>query len=252
MSKVVEDAYTDTWLTEEGLADPLLTGQGTKAGDPLGDLMYNFLMAKALRQIRKQLQDLGLSLEIPWDGQRSPFPGEESNCAAPLSDVSFVDDGLFFVIAASATELWEKIHVLVPIIIEVFKRFGVDLNFGVGKTEIMIMFYGLGSTKHRVLLHVHQKSLLHVAASGTVVHLRAVASYKHLGGLVSLKGEMLPEVKNRANSGIVAMSGIRAEAAVGGSAMGCGMSEIITALWLNINPLQYLLVGFSQGIRGLR
>ena len=46
-SRVVEDAYTDTWLSEGGLADPLLTGQGTKAGDPLGDLMYNFLMAAA-------------------------------------------------------------------------------------------------------------------------------------------------------------------------------------------------------------
>lgn len=99
-----------------------------------------------------------------------------------------MDDGLFFIMAASATEPWEKFHILVPIIAGVFKQSAVDLNFGVGKNEIMIMFYSPGSTNHRVLLHVHQKSLLHVAASGTVVHLRAVASYKHLGGLVSLKG----------------------------------------------------------------
>ena len=56
--------------------------------------------------IRKQLQDMGISMEAPWDGRKKHLPVEEKHCTALLAEV------LFGVLAEEAQELWEKIQVL--------------------------------------------------------------------------------------------------------------------------------------------
>ena len=48
-----------------------VTMRGTKAGDPLGDLLYNFLAARLFSNVRQRLQEENLCFRLQYDGRRS-------------------------------------------------------------------------------------------------------------------------------------------------------------------------------------
>ena len=49
--KVIAEAHQDTWFTTQGLVEAVVTKMGSRPGDPLGDIIYNFLATLVLKEI---------------------------------------------------------------------------------------------------------------------------------------------------------------------------------------------------------
>ena len=70
-------------------------GSGTKAGDPLGDLLFTVAIRKILVHISTALRQEGLTSEVPFDPRAGPLaPGAGVQTRADIEDVSYVDDDM--------------------------------------------------------------------------------------------------------------------------------------------------------------
>ena len=60
LRQCVADAHQSVWVSTEGLDDILETGRGSLPGDPLGDEIFNHLMALLLREVAESLKRDGV------------------------------------------------------------------------------------------------------------------------------------------------------------------------------------------------
>ena len=71
LNDVVADVHSSTWFTIQGLVDPVCTELGTRAGDPLADVCYNFIVIRAHNHIEIELKNADLITCLP--PLRMPF-----------------------------------------------------------------------------------------------------------------------------------------------------------------------------------
>ena len=62
--ELVAEAHSDTWLSVEGAANITQVKKGSKPGDNLGDIVFNYIMVAILRDIAQQLLDEGLAVRV--------------------------------------------------------------------------------------------------------------------------------------------------------------------------------------------
>ena len=66
---------THTWVTVQGSSDLHMTSRGTKAGYPIGYLLFTVALTRVLRELRDTLRAEGLSSSLPLDPRGGPFSG---------------------------------------------------------------------------------------------------------------------------------------------------------------------------------
>ena len=91
--------HKNTWYKLDRSSDFCLFSQGVKQGDPLGDILYNFLMASLIKALRKGLAARGLESLFPFAaGPVFQCCGERDVDHVPCQDASYMDD-LFVAVA---------------------------------------------------------------------------------------------------------------------------------------------------------
>ena len=55
LDKIVAASHKGTWLSTNGLTNIVATVQGTRAGDPFGDIIFAFLCSRVLRKTKNYL-----------------------------------------------------------------------------------------------------------------------------------------------------------------------------------------------------
>ena len=65
LNDVIDDVHTSTWFTVQGLEEPVCTCLGTRAGDPLADVCYNFIVCRSHNQIETELKEAELVTKLP-------------------------------------------------------------------------------------------------------------------------------------------------------------------------------------------
>ena len=68
---MVRECRVGTGWGTHGLAPVVATRIGSRAGDPFGDLIFNFLMVEIVSALGCRLQHEDLVLPLPWDGRPS-------------------------------------------------------------------------------------------------------------------------------------------------------------------------------------
>ena len=214
LMELLRESHCNTWFSTEGLDDIVRTDAGTRAGDPLADVMFNLLMAAVLQRLRLRLRSQGLTSHIPWPPEMPPIDALPSNHGGgPLieaADVSYVDDAAVMIQSAKAEGLAERVTRATAEIIDTFAQHGLVVNMKPGKTEAIMSWRGPGSrhAKRKVLLD--GGSIIKVRlASGEECSLRIVDAYKHLGGYVAADASMRREIGNRASSGMTVYMELR-------------------------------------------
>ena len=89
---LLKDALTNTHFFISGLDAPCRTTRGTRPGDPLGDLLYNMVMALIMRDARGSMLQM---TNAEWIGGPTPcadFPAFEGLPRVAFLDLAFVDD----------------------------------------------------------------------------------------------------------------------------------------------------------------
>ena len=68
VNKLYQSSHALTWFSSDGLEDFVVSKQGSKPGDPLGDLAFAFLICRVLRYTHGKLASAGLGCNLSVDG----------------------------------------------------------------------------------------------------------------------------------------------------------------------------------------
>ena len=184
LQSVVAAMLKHTWAKVPGADRYMLPRTGSRPGDPLADALFGFVMAKALHAIARRYDAEGLC--TTWNDDLPIAPA-----------VVWVDDAIFHV-EASASQLQEKTTCALRILHEEMLRVGLCLNYGQGKTEVLMCFWGSkakGSSQH---FFQQMRGQFHVCNEfDGVFTVRAVPHYKYLGGFITKTLSLLPELRVR-------------------------------------------------------
>ena len=60
VSAAVREPHSDTWHSTQGMPNVTATYVGSKPGDPLGDIIFNFLACRVLSTFERQASEQGL------------------------------------------------------------------------------------------------------------------------------------------------------------------------------------------------
>ena len=92
--ELLRDLHSNTWFTLQGHDKVVRFQNGTKQGDPLGDLMFNFAMAALVRELQEALSEAGLQFSLDMNSEGCMFREFDPQCSSqsvPLQDVSHMD-----------------------------------------------------------------------------------------------------------------------------------------------------------------
>ena len=62
------EVHATTWFQIDGMSDVIETTRGSRPGDPFGDFVHSFLMAKLLKHVEAVATAEGIITEFSFDG----------------------------------------------------------------------------------------------------------------------------------------------------------------------------------------
>ena len=174
-----------TWFSLRNLPGTLTgTGQGTRPGNPLADLLFAFLFSRVTSELHQQLDLAGLLDHFPLQWLPNvPFAPDEQESFSP-SLGSWADDLYIATSVAAARDLTETATTICAIAIDVSAKFGLALNLGSDKTNLVLVPRGSGSFEFKRQLASSPSPHLTVATRSLgFVDVQIVRDYVHLGTL---------------------------------------------------------------------
>ena len=169
--KIVEQLYTNTWVSMDYIYHILHTTKGAGAGTPNADLVFSAVFAVVLNTLHDALDS---------DGLIHTFEATNDRPEVKCIEGTYVDDGVFPVIAPPL-EIETKVAKTCEMIVVVFSMFFVEVNFGPNKTETTISIDGDGAKGVRVRLLGTPNPIIKFEVLGECKHIRIVPRYKHVG-----------------------------------------------------------------------
>ena len=197
---LVQQAHEATWITVQGIPWPASTSSGSKAGDPLGDVFFIFLMTRIVHEIEARLASEDLLYRLPC--HPGPFGHALDSTSDPLavvSQVSYMDDLLLAATDPSPAGILAKAKRTASVAFSVIVAHGMRPNFSKGKSEVAFWVSGLGVSAFRSEVFLLGTIGIPVEGRG-IVPLCVTRTYKHMGAVVTPELRMLPELKSRASS----------------------------------------------------
>ena len=205
----VSEIHRSTWwiLTQDH--QPIRTEKGTRPGDGFADVLWSLVFAQWIARLQDRLIATGAFPPGMWNGQQGLYTdvGEEEVAHAV---VVWADDAVILGSAPSPIQIVEKLQYTCSIMVQELVRYGLHPNFRNGKTEAIVDPRGRGATAIRRKLFQEDRCRL---ALDTPLPddpaLKLVASYKHLGGLLTHGSKLHPEVRHRVAQGMAAYNTYR-------------------------------------------
>ena len=197
LNALVAEMHEGSWFAIEGMRTITTTAKGAKPGDPFGDIVFNFLMARVLRRAKSDMAAQGLVESVPIRGT-GVFPCVEQGLSrASLTGADYIDDAVFFVRAARPEDLLAKLGAVTAMVVQTLARLGLEINFKPGKTEAVVSIHGRGAKATKEELACRTEQTLDLNVDGEQVKLRIVNEYVHMGGIVRGDHEIGPELRRR-------------------------------------------------------
>eukprot|EP00438_Fugacium_kawagutii_P002720 Skav222422 [mRNA] locus=scaffold2890:171634:188316:+ [translate_table: standard] len=199
VDRMLADVLTNTFFTVDGVPEPCATARGTRPGDPVGDVLFNIVMASLLADLRRALQR---HTGLPWltdPGPCADFATWQDPPPAGIGDVSFVDDCAILIHAEHNDALEQLLRVVLQTFTSQAARRGLVVNFEAGKSEIVWSTIGPGARAARQRL----------AASGhwfawdpdvPASSVRVVHAYRHLGTWIQASNSHRREIIARGSA----------------------------------------------------
>jgi len=180
---IMQQLYTNSWVSQEYIPNVLNIVSGSAAGTPLADLVYGMCMARVLSLLRSSMHSDNLVSEIVIGSKRFE-----------VNDVSFVDD-VAMPIISEAKNLTAKIGAVADCAYGVFSSFGMALNFNPGKSEATVGLFGHDSRQARKHLFLAGNKI--PISAGNFKSLNVVKCYQHVGTLSTISCDPREEVTKR-------------------------------------------------------
>ena len=198
---MARELHRQTWFVLAGDSQSHIveTQRGTRPEGTLADVLFNVLFAKVLSR-RRQAGDSPLSPQIPWSGERNPFPVESRARSQVLTvtDIAYADDLCTPVVCANASHLRGAVSSMTADTMDVLTPHALRPNLGPTKTAAVFAPVGRGSREARREAFVSLKGRAPVwPDSKGLLWLDLVPRYRHLGSIVTHDCKMGPEIRHR-------------------------------------------------------
>ena len=202
MQRVFRELLSDTWFRLPSQRDVVVTDLGTRPGDCLADLMFSFLFATVLCQVKQSLQSEGFDLTIPWSeamrGNVCPDSVPAADDVVHMADCAWMDDMCLMVATDNAQEVFPKLSFAAGVLIDTCIGHGMMPNLDRGKSEAIVLVNGPGSRAvRRRFLSDLEPTVAVEARLWPQARLRITPTYRHLGGLVTHRSKLVREVRSR-------------------------------------------------------
>ena len=192
-----------TWFRFRGGPKVVETGVGSRPGDNCADLVFSYLFACVLRDLRQELCQQGVLTQLPWAEPwlchvPQTLPEDGKAVLLPILDATWMDDLSLMVRATRANRLVEATQTAAGSLIDQCLSRGLIPNLSRGKTEIILVPFGVGSRSVRAEVFRDTDPCLPVFSHRLPqAEVRLVGQYRHLGGLIHHTGKVIREVRHR-------------------------------------------------------
>ena len=119
-----------------------------------------------------------------------------------ILEVSFVDDTCVIILSKSPKLLVCSVNTVMAIIIEVFTKFSLKINFAKGKTECLLKLRGKDSVNMRESLRTTGGLMFSLPQPYQGDSLRVVDHYKHLGSIVCLSECLMHDAQHHSSAAL--------------------------------------------------
>ena len=197
----VDESLRDTWFRLPNEPELVVTKTGSRPGDSLSDLVFSFLFARVIHQVRKELQEADALAKIPWDPTmvNNIDPVEQAS-ASPLgiSDATWMDDLSMFLQEERADSLLRNLRFGASALIDACLQRALLPNLSRGKTETIVHLVGVGSGNLRKTVFGEDGGELSLSCRlWHKARLKVVPTYRHLGGFLQHNGGLRHEIAFR-------------------------------------------------------
>ena len=184
LSKLVGSIHQNNWYATEGLEKLTTSTQGARAGTPLGDISFAFLIARVLRRCHSKIADADLCFKHVCTTNTSLF-GNHIHKPICISSVNYVDDCLFPLVESSPSKLIASAKKLSSIVLDSFACFLLKCSFAPDKTAILCSIRnkdpsGAGLTR----LGFRDFALTVSTLSYGTCNIPIIQQYKHVGKII--------------------------------------------------------------------
>ena len=122
LGKLIEASHATSWMSCDGLDSFVLSTQGSKPGDPLGDIIFTFLIVKVLRKIKQAARREGISCTLHLPASSTVF-GNFEQASEELDAINYVDDCAFPICAPTHDQVLENLCMFTALAVDVFASF---------------------------------------------------------------------------------------------------------------------------------
>ncbi|CAE7751182.1 unnamed protein product [Symbiodinium microadriaticum] len=166
LTTLAREMHRHTWFVLSDDTELIATQRGTRPGGTLADVLFNILFGRVL--VRRQSSTLaGVFPRVPWDGVRTPFPGDLSKAPTTLvTDIVYADDLCTPVVCESASDLRCTISAVTADTFDVLTPHALRPNLGPTKTSALVSPIGSMSRKVRHHLFVSLKGKVPIWPDG--------------------------------------------------------------------------------------
>ena len=184
----VADLLQGTWFRLDGCATLILTARGSRPGDPLADILFAFTFSAYLRAAENALRQQGLHTPLPPAGQQSPW--NEWDMPSDMGCAAWADDYAQAQAASSTAVLCNQVVRAATTLAEHATAAGMQLTYAADKTAVMLSADNVLTAAHGIEWNAQGQPGFSVrnAILGSAHFLPIVASYKHLGGILTANG----------------------------------------------------------------
>ena len=222
VERCINALHSSSWARYGELESCVVSVAGGRQGCKLGGLIFGAKYGLALRDIRDELTTHGIALKLKYD-KSIPIWAEDlpttvtselfscNHDYVEAIEATFVDDEALIVMAPTVIQLDKAIEVTIGIVVRIFARYNLIINWEPGKSEAMLRYRHKNSAK---ALDARRDSTGKVSialpeACGDK-RMCVVQCYKHLGGYVEPNGGMAHEMQHRSKSALNAYTPLSA------------------------------------------
>ena len=218
--KVVTSLHHGSWFTVGREGDPdtkpaLVTARGGRQGCRLGAIVFNWIYAKSLKELRKDMHHedivfhLAGSTDTPfWTDDACSHVASSTEVASndvetrPVVEATYVDDEALYMSTNTPKQMQAALVKLLVLVGHTLRRYGFVINWSKGKSEIMLRMRGKGAREvYAETVATHNGTQVVVLPGGAGL-LNVVSTYKHVGTTVREDGSMAAEVGKRCSEAL--------------------------------------------------
>ncbi|CAE7879565.1 Ap1g1, partial [Symbiodinium necroappetens] len=203
LESLAAELHRGSWFSLRGDHVPVVTRRGSRPGSALADLMYSAGIESivAMRDsLRAATPSAGSVPSLPWDSRRDLSERSPPREFVPLTDVIWADDLATCLTLSSSHMASLQTAIEASVLDESFAAHGYTLSYGAAKTAAMVALQGQGARSARRDLFRGKGVLSVVREHAEPASLPLVATYRHLGVLISANNSFLPELRARSSS----------------------------------------------------